>query len=125
MKRNWTLGLAAIAGLAIGPALALAGNSPAQDKSAEVRTVSGCLSQGDSADEFKLTGADGSTWEIRSKTVKLAAHVGHTVKVTGNVRTPDAHAAKEKVKDAVDSDAKEHGHLNATGVDMVSDSCKK
>ena len=33
--------------------------------------------------------------------------------------------AKEKAKETVDSDAKEHGHLTATDLSMVSDSCKK
>jgi len=63
--------------------------------------------------------------EIHSKTVKLAEHVGHTVTISGKVWHPDMHGAKEKTKEAVDSDAKEHGHLNATDVAMVSDSCKK
>ncbi len=33
---------------------------------ADVRDVTGCLSKGDSAKEFLLTGNDGSTWEVRS-----------------------------------------------------------
>ena len=78
-----------------------------------------------SANEFKLTQDDGSTWEIQSKGVKLSPHVGHTVTVTGKVWHPDMHGAKEKAKETVDSSAKEHGHLNATNVTMVSESCKK
>jgi hypothetical protein len=35
------------------------------------------------------------------------------------------HGAKEKAKEAVDADAKEHGHLKVTKVSMVSESCKK
>jgi hypothetical protein len=35
----------------------------AKDK-ADVRDVTGCLSKGDSANEFLLTGNDGSTWEV-------------------------------------------------------------
>ena len=51
---------------------------------ADVRDVTGCLSKGDSANEFLLTGNDGSTWEVRSSKVALAEHVGHTITATGN-----------------------------------------
>ena len=119
------LGLA-LAGLLFLPPAASAQTAPSdtQDKSASVRTVTGCLSAGDSADEFKLTGTDGSTWEVTSKTAKLGDHLGHTVKVTGKVWHPDMHGAKEKTKEAVDPSSKEHGHLNVTDVAMVSNSCK-
>src|ERR1700687_700597 len=45
-------------------------------------TVTGCLQKGDSADEFAIAGENGKTWELRSPTVKLAEHVGHTVTIT-------------------------------------------
>ena len=49
----------------------------AQDKSkSDTRTITGCLSKGDSAKEFQLSGNDGSTWEVRSSQMDLAAHVG-------------------------------------------------
>jgi len=35
------------------------------------------------------------------------------------------HGAKEKSKEAINPDAKERGHLDATRVKMVSESCKK
>jgi len=58
-----------------------------------------------------------------SKTVKLADHVGHTV--LSRVRYGTRYArCKEKAKEVVDADAKEHGHLNATDIAMVSDSCR-
>ena len=96
---------------------------------ADVRDVTGCLSKGDSAKEFLLTGNDGSTWEVRSSKVALAEHVGHTVTATGVVSNGTAHNVKEDAKDAAqDSGMKktnaEHGHLTVTDVKMVSDSCK-
>ena len=52
----------------------------AQDKSkSDTRTIAGCLSKGDNAKEFQLTGNDGSTWEVRSSQVDLSSHIGHTV----------------------------------------------
>ncbi|HWY59606.1 MAG TPA: hypothetical protein VNZ03_34400 [Terriglobales bacterium] len=102
----------------------------AQEKSkSDVRTITGCLSNGDSAKEFLLTGTDGSTWEIRSSAVNLAHHVGHTVEATGVVSNSAMHNMKEDTKDmAKDSGMKkdntEHGHLKVTDLKMVSESCK-
>jgi len=100
----------------------------AKDK-AEVRGITGCLSKGDSAKEFLLTGNDGSTWEVRRSKVALAEHVGHTVTATGVVSNATAHNLKEDAKDAAkDSGIKktndEHGHLTVTEVKMVSESCQ-
>lgn len=96
---------------------------------AEVRDITGCLSKGDSAKEFLLTGNDGSTWEVRSSRVALAEHVGHTVTATGVVSNAKMHNMKEDAKEAAkDSGIKksdaEHGHLTVTEIKMVSDSCK-
>jgi hypothetical protein len=125
MKSKLKLSIIAFSGLLL---ISTAGF--AKDKSAEVRTLTGCLSRGDSAHEYKLTTEKGATWELRSETVKLSPHTGHTVTVTGKVRTADLHGAKEKVKDemkehGMDKDSTEHGHLRVTRVSMVSDSCRK
>ncbi len=85
--------------------LALAGTVflSAQDApkgKAHARSITGCLSQGDSSNEFLLTSQDGSTWEVRSDAVSLAPHVGHTVTATGTVRAAAMHNMKEDAKDA-------------------------
>ena len=123
MKAKLTLSLLALSGLAFVPAMTSA-RTP-QEKSDSVRTLTGCLSAGEKTGEYNLLAEDGSTWEIRSKAVKLHHHVGHTVTVTGKVWHADLHGAKEKIKEAVDPGASEHGHLNVSEVSMVSDSCKK
>jgi hypothetical protein len=125
MKSKLLLSMVAVSTLLMVPAIGFA-----QNKGAEVRTLTGCLSRGDSAHEYKLTTENGGIWELHSKTLKLSAHAGHTVTVTGKVRAADLHEAKEKAKDemkehGMDKDATEHGHLNVTNVSMVSDSCKK
>ena len=118
-----------LAGLTASWAVAQNETSDAKSKS-DVRTVTGCLTKGDSADEFVLTGTDGSTWEVRgSKSgVDLASHVGHTVSATGVVSHAMAHNMKEDAKDtAHDTGMKktdrEHGHLTITDVKMVGDTC--
>ena len=97
---------------------------------ADIRDITGCLSKGDSAKEFLLTGNDGSTWEIRSSRVVLAEHVGHTVTATGVVSNAKMHNLKEDAKEAakdsgMKKSADEHGHMKVTEVKMVSDSCQK
>lgn len=97
----------------------------------DVRSITGCLSKGDSADEFQLTADDGSTWEMHnSSAVDLTPHVGHEVKVTGAVTNAKMHNLKEDAKDAakdtgIKKSATEHGHLKPTDVQMVGDTCKK
>jgi len=94
----------------------------------KTRTLTGCLAKGDDANEYKLTTKGGGTWEVKSEGPSLAEHVGHTVTLTGAVVHPDMHGMKEDAKSEMkehgmkDSD-KEHGHLTATDLKMVSDSC--
>src|ERR1051325_6701662 len=78
---------------------AAAADNTSKGKS-DVRDITGCLSQGDNAKEFLLTGQDGSTWEVRSSKVAWADQVGHTVTVTGVVKNNTAHNMKEDAKDA-------------------------
>jgi len=118
--------------LVLGFVIAVAAfSTPAQAKSkSDVRTITGCLSKGDSADEFLLTGNNGSTWEVRSSEVALADHVGHTVTATGAVSNATMHNMKEDTKDmAADAGMKknntEHGHMTITSLKHVKDTCEK
>jgi hypothetical protein len=127
MKMNWLMCFIA-AGLLLTGSVSHANDKP----KSSTRTVEGCLSQGDSADEFLLTGRDGSTWEIRTSKsgVALAPHVGHTIKATGVVSHAKLHNMKEDTKETasdagVKKEKPEHGHLQVTAVKMVSDSCQK
>jgi hypothetical protein len=92
-------------------------------------TVTGCLQKGDSADEFAITGENGKTWELRSRTVKLAEHVGHTVTITGvrhhETKAEEAKEAKTETKESKEAEAKEAGDLRVSNLKMVSDTCKK
>lgn len=120
----------ALAGLTASVGFARGNNNNAQKSKSDVRTITGCLSQGEGSGEFTLTGENGSTWEVRSSRVALAKHVGHTVTLTGVVRNAMAHNMKEDAKDAAaDADIKknntEHGHLTVTRLKMVSESCGK
>ena len=96
----------------------------------KTRTLTGCLQKGDDANEYKLTTAKGGTWEIKSDSLKLDDHVGHTVTITGVVSNATVHGAKEDLKaeakeHGLDKDSTEHGHMTVTYLKMVSDSCSK
>jgi len=96
----------------------------------DVRTVTGCLQKGEGANEYALTGRDGSTWEVRSDSVDLASHVGQTVTLTGAVKNANMHGMKEDMKKeaqehGMDKGATEHGHMTATQMDVVSKHCSE
>jgi hypothetical protein len=95
----------------------------------KTRTLTGCLQKGEDANEYKLTAKNGGTWELKSDSVNLGEHVGHTVKITGVVSNAKAHGMKEDAKEemkehGMKKHATEHGHLTVTDLNMVSDSCQ-
>lgn len=118
--------------LAMGAVFVSANAWAAPKDKAEARTVTGCLAKGDTgnSDEFVLTAQDGSMWDLSSKSVSLAEHVGHTVTVTGDVAHATMHNMKEDAKDAahdvgMKKENKESGNLKVSSLKMVSDSCAK
>jgi hypothetical protein len=116
--------------VAFAASLLAAQDNDSPKSKADTRTITGCLTKGDSANEFLLTANDGSTWEVRSSTMALANHVGHTIAATGVVSNAKMHNLKEDAKDAahdagMKKDNAEHGHMKITDVQMVSDSCQK
>jgi hypothetical protein len=111
----------------VSTALGAAQDNTTETTHKKVRTLSGCLQKGDDANEYKLTTAKGATWEVKSDSVKLDEHVGHTVTVTGVVSNAALHGAKEDTKaeakeHGVGKNSTEHGHLTATSLKMVSES---
>jgi hypothetical protein len=123
----------AMALLALIQFVGTAGLAGAQDETKtthkKTRTLRGCLQKGDDANEYKLTTAKGSTWEIKSDDVKLGEHVGHTERVTGVVSHAKMHGMKEDAKSeakehGVDKDSTEHGHMTVTNLSMVNESCQ-
>jgi hypothetical protein len=123
----------AMASLALLLFAGTAGRAAAQDAPStthnKTRTLTGCLQKGDDANEYRLTTARGSTWELKSNGHRLSNHVGHTVTITGVVSNAELHGAKEDAKaeakeHGMDKESTEHGHMKVTNLKMVSDSCK-
>src|SRR6266446_10898829 len=90
MKRKIAPGFMALIMLAtvVGLAAAQDTTKPTHKKT---RTLTGCLQKGEDANEYNLTTKKGSTWELKSDSVNLGDHVGHTVKVTGVVSNDKLH----------------------------------
>ncbi len=129
MKLTIATGLMALLIFAAAAPLA---RSDDKDQDSKTRTVTGCLQKGDEANEFRLLANDGSTWELRSDTVNLAPHVGHTVTVSANLSDvhAKAHEMKEDTKEEMKEhgmakSSKEHGHLKVSNLTMVSDTCRR
>jgi hypothetical protein len=123
-------GIALVLGLLLLGGMALAQDTTSSGKSkSQVRSITGCLAQGTSSDKFVLNGNDGSTWDVKSDSVSLADHVGHTITAKGTVSNVNAHNMKEEAKDAAASAGMkksndEHGDLQVSSLKMVSKSCK-
>jgi ABC-type sugar transport system substrate-binding protein len=125
----------AMAFLAVFALTSTAGLASAQEKKTKtthkkVRTITGCVSKGEDANEFKITSAKGGVWDLDSDAIKFSDHVGHTVTVTGTVAHPAMHGMKEDMKTeakehGMKKDATEHGHLTVTNLTMVSETCTK
>ena len=130
MRNKWTRLLLCVVVLGLTSAWALAQDDTSNKSKGEVRNVTGCLTKSGSGNEYLLTATDGSTWEIHeNNAVDLASHVNQTVDLRGVVSNEKAHNMKEDAKDmASDSGATkpkaEHGHLKATKIHKVSDSCQ-
>jgi hypothetical protein len=129
-KINRLLMFVVLAGLTTAWAVAQDADTGTKSKG-QVRSITGCLSKADGANEYLLTGEDGSTWEVHSNnSVDLSSHVGHTIAAKGVVSHTKMHNMKEDAKEAAkDSGMKktdtEHGHLEVTDVRMIGDSCQK
>jgi len=130
MRNKWTRLLLCVVVLGLTSAWALAQDDTSNKSKGEVRNVTGCLTKSGGGNEYLLTATDGSTWEIHeNNSVDLASHVNQTVELRGVVSNEKMHNMKEDAKDmASDTGATkpkaEHGHLKATKIHKVSDSCQ-
>src|SRR5215469_14131223 len=89
----------------------VAPRASAQEKTAGSKTVTGCLQKGDEAGEYSITGEDGKTYGLRSKTVKLSQHLGHKVTVTGTLRAESAEKEKGEAQEHEKKEVAEAGDI--------------
>ena len=100
-------------------------SASAQEKTAGGKTtVTGCLQKGDEPGEYSITGEDGKTYGLRSRTVKLSEHLGHKVTVTGTLRAESAQKEKGEAAEHENKEAAEAGDIRVTDLKMVSEKCQ-
>lgn len=100
-------------------------SASAQEKSAGSKTtVTGCLQKGDEAGEYSITGEDGKTYGLRSRTVKLSQHLGHKVTITGTLSPESAEKEKNEAEEHEKKEAAEAGDIKVTDLKMVSEKCQ-
>jgi len=81
-------------------------------------TVTGCLKETDEADVFAISNENGQNYELVSRNIKLSAHIGHKVRVTGTLIEEES---EEQEREASEGWA---GKIYVTSLKMVSETCK-
>lgn len=100
--------------------IATPGITTAQDNASDSsQMVTGCIQKGATDKIFTLTDENGKLWDLRSKTVQLAPHVGHTVTITGTI------PQKSDSDNKTSGDTSPQNHLRVTNLKMVSDTCQQ
>jgi hypothetical protein len=119
------------AGVLLGGLVALGSGPGIIDHKPQVKPkpvkVTGCLQKGDEENEFVITDKAGKKYEIISKSVALADHVGHTVTVKGTTVAEEKvenEAKEEKNEKGEKEEANEGEHVQVTSLAMVSPKCQ-
>jgi len=86
-------------------------------------TVTGCLQKGDEGGEYSITGQDGKTYGLRSKSVNLSKHLGHKVTVTGTLKPESEEHEKSEAKENAQKEGTEAGDIRVSSLKMVSETC--
>jgi hypothetical protein len=90
----------------------LAGQEKPKESKGKTTTVTGCLQKGDEENEFAISEGN-KKYELTSRSVALKDHVGHTVTVTGTMKSEKGEEAEGWA-----------GQITVTSLKMVSTSCK-
>jgi hypothetical protein len=117
------LSLTVGAGLAAMPRQAAA---QARKTMRKMTTVAGCLAKGDEAGEVWLEAKDGAVYGLEgSKKLKLSAHLGQEVTVSGYVLPEGKEEAGEEAKEEAKTGKHETADFRVVRLKMVSASCAK
>ncbi|MBA2682871.1 MAG: hypothetical protein H0U66_00060 [Gemmatimonadaceae bacterium] len=129
MYRNYRIIFSLAAMLVLAGSLTASAATAPSARAADSAT--GCLQKGDKPDSFKLVSKDGKSWDVWSKKVSLAGHVGHTVTLTGDVTKGGMAGMKDtsmsgmKMGDSSKMSGMKmsSGSMNVTAMSMVSATC--
>lgn len=92
-------------------------------------TVTGCLRNGVVVDRFNLVGQDGKAYALRSSSVKLSDHVGHTVTIKGEFKRDqkrdDYDFEGSEVNEEYGKEKKDFVDIQVTSLKVIGVSCKQ
>lgn len=97
-----------------------AGSKPS-DRTESAQVIQGCL-QG-SGDNYTITDASGTKYQLQGDTSKLTEHVGHEVQVTGAVNTTATSSSSSSPSGSTSS-ASQQVTIQVQDVKHVASSCK-
>jgi hypothetical protein len=130
MNRNYRIAFSLAAAFLFAGALSASAATVSTVRVSDSAT--GCLQKGDKPDTYKLVGKDGKSWDVWSKKVSLAGHVGHTVTLTGDVTKggmsgmKDTSMSKMGMADSSKMSGMSSmsaGSMNVSAMSMVSATC--
>ena len=84
-------------------------------------SVTGCLTQGDEANEYAIRDTSGKTFGLKSSKVNLKSHLNHQVTVTGTPTKENEAAEKNEKKSGKPEESE---HLRVTDLKMISTTCQ-
>jgi hypothetical protein len=82
-----------------------------------IQRVTGCLRKGPASNPYRLLDHNGKLWNLQSKNIPLAPHVGHMVTVSGTI------PQKSDNENDKAGDTSPQNDLMVTKLDMVRDTC--
>ena len=89
----------------------------------EAMSVTGCLKQGSDTGGYYMMGQDGKMYELMG--AGLAAHVNHTVTVTGKqVTLSHAQEEKKEASEKAEAGSSSYVDMKVSSVKMVSETCQ-
>ncbi|MGA8762483.1 MAG: hypothetical protein WB562_06295 [Candidatus Sulfotelmatobacter sp.] len=122
MKRFVALVLASGLSPAFSPLRAQAQSSK---EPAKAVSATGCLMKGDEPGEVWLEEKGGTIYGLESSKIKLNAHLGHEVTVTGYVLAEGKEEAGEEAKEQNKTGKHETADFRVLTLKMVSTTCKQ
>ena len=122
MKKAF-LCLAPLVLLSLLPILLSAQDNMSMGGGKPTMSVTGCLKQGSEAGGYYVMGQDGKMYELMG--AGLAAHVNHTVTVTGHeVTLSHAQEEKREASEKAEAGSSSYVDMKVSSVKMVSESCQ-
>jgi hypothetical protein len=118
-----SLFLAPLVFLSLFPILLNAQDNMGMGGGKQAMSVTGCLKQGSDAGGYYLMAQDGKMYELMGP--GLAAHVNHTVTVTGQqVTLSHAQEQKKEASEKAEAGGSTYVDMKVSSVKMVSESCQ-